>query len=163
MSNRHSGAEIDHTAFTRRTALAQLSVFAAAIGSAGIASAQTAPSGHAGHGSDAAAHQPLLDAALACLNTGNVCMEHCIRQLGAGDTSLKECIKTVSVMLPMCETLARLAALDAPRLKEFAKVCADVCDDCEKECRKHAHHAQCKNCGEACEDCSAECRKLLRT
>src|SRR5258706_14973283 len=142
MSNRHSGAEIDHTAFTRRTALAQLSVFAAAIGSAGIASAQPAPSGHAGHGSDAAAHQPLLDAALACLNTGNVCMEHCIRQLGAGDTSLKECIKTVSVMLPMCETLARLAALDAPRLKEFAKGFGDRCVEWGKECFERAHPDQ---------------------
>jgi hypothetical protein len=47
--------------------------------------------------------------------------------------------------------MQRVAAFDAPRLKEAVKLCVDVCSDCEKECRKHEqHHAQYKNCADSC-------------
>ena len=83
----------------------------------------TAADEHAGHGDhmmmhdDAAHHQPLIDAALACVNRGDVFLDHCFKLLGKGDTSMKTCVRTVSAMLPMCAALARFAALDAPRLK----------------------------------------------
>ena len=108
-----------------------------------------------------AKHQTVIDAALACINKGEVCTAHCIEMLGTGDTSLKDCLRSVSEMMPMCAALARLAALDARRLKELARVCGDVCDDCLKECKKHAdHHAACKACAETCESCVKECKKL---
>lgn len=116
--------------------------------------------GHSGHAS-AHKHQALIDAALHCVNKGEVCIDHCIALLSKGDTSLKDCIRSVSAMLPMCGALAKLAALDAPRLKEFARVCRDVCADCEKECKKHQdHHALCKACAESCAACIKECEKL---
>ena len=106
-------------------------------------------------------HQALIDSALHCVNKGDVCLDHCIALLSKGDTSIKECVRTVLAMLPMCAALAKLAALDTPRLKEFAKVCRDVCADCQKECDKHKdHHAVCKACGESCAACIKECDKL---
>ena len=114
---------------------------------------------HADHGP--APHQALIDAGLDCVNRGEVCADHCIEMLSDGDTSLKDCLRTVSAMLPMCATLARLAAQDAKRLKEFAKVCIDVCADCEAECKKHQdEHAVCKACAKSCATCIAECKKL---
>jgi Cys-rich four helix bundle protein (predicted Tat secretion target) len=110
---------------------------------------------HAGHEGQATTgptkNQDLLDAALLCVNRGEACIDHCAKQLGAGDTSMKDCMDSVSTMLPMCTAVARFAAFDAPRLREVVKLCVDVCTDCEKECRKHEqHHAQCKNCADSC-------------
>jgi len=128
----------------------------------------TAADEHAGHGDhmmmhdDAAHHQPLIDAALACVNRGNVCIDHCYKLLGEGDTSLKICVRTVAAMLPMCAALASLAALDAPRLKDLARLCIDICSDCETECRKHQdHHASCRGCADSCADCIKECKALI--
>ena len=96
-------------------------------------------------------NQDLLDAALLRVNRGEACVDHCAKQLGAGDTSMKNCMGSVSTMLSMCTAVARFAAFDAPRLKEVVKLSVDVCSDCEKECRKHEqHHAQCKNCADSC-------------
>jgi len=114
------------------------------------------------HHGDAPRHQPVIDAALACVNRGDVCLDHCITLLGEGDTSLKVCARTVSAMLPMCAALARYAALDAPRLKELARLCIDVCSDCETECRKHQdHHAACRACAESCANCITACKTLI--
>jgi hypothetical protein len=67
-------------------------------------------------------------------------------------------MRSVSVMLPVCVATNRLAQQDANRLRDLAKVCADICRDCEAECRKHEfHHVECKRCAEAC----AETVKVL--
>jgi Cys-rich four helix bundle protein (predicted Tat secretion target) len=107
-------------------------------------------------------NQDLLDAALLCVNRGETCIDHCAKQLGAGDISMKDCMDSVSTMLPMCTAVARFAAFDAPRLKQVVKLCVDVCSDCEKECRKHEqHHAQCKNCADSCAAFIREGKKVV--
>jgi Cys-rich four helix bundle protein (predicted Tat secretion target) len=125
---------------------------------------------HAGHGGHmmphdtAAHHQSVIDAALTCVNRGNVCLNHCYTLLGEGDPSLANCVRTVSAMLPMTSALVSFAALDAPRLKDLARLCADVCGDCEAECRKHQdHHAACRACADSCADCIKECKALIAT
>ncbi len=131
---------------------------------AGIATLATNDSARAvgEHEHGPAPHQALIDAGLNCVNRGEVCVNHCIGLLSSGDTSMKDCLRAVSAMLPMCSTLARLAALDAARLKDFAKVCIDVCADCEQECKKHQdHHAVCKACAESCAACIKECKAVM--
>jgi Cys-rich four helix bundle protein (predicted Tat secretion target) len=136
-------------------------VMAVPLASTGNAAAADPDAGHdIGHAG--ARYQAVIDAALTCVNRGDVCLNHCITLLGSGDTSLKDCIRTVSAMLPMCAALARYAALEAGRLKELTKLCADVCADCETECKKHAdHHAACKACAESCAACIKECKALI--
>jgi Cys-rich four helix bundle protein (predicted Tat secretion target) len=99
----------------------------------------------------ASPNQPIVDATRRCETVGKICLNHCIRLTKAGDKSIADCMRAVNAMLPVCSAMNRLAALDAKRLKDLAKVCADVCRDCEAECRKHEfHHVECKNCAEAC-------------
>lgn len=156
----------------RRTILAaSLIGLAGSAVAAGAAIAQDKPSehqhdhghhdaAHADHGD--APHKALIETALKCVGRGVICTDHCIDRLGKGDTSLKDCIRTVGAMLPMCDALARLAALDSPRLAALAKVCMEVCEDCEKECKKHAeHHAACKACAESCRECIDACKKVI--
>jgi Cys-rich four helix bundle protein (predicted Tat secretion target) len=154
-----------HTDMTRRSfGLATTGLLATAAGATTL-SAQTTHDHGASHDAggthQGAAHKALVEAALHCVNKGEVCLNHCVTQMGSGDTSLKDCLATVAVMLPMCTTLARVAAMDAKRLKDIAAVCIDICRDCEEECRKHEqHHAECKACAESCAACIAECKKV---
>jgi Cys-rich four helix bundle protein (predicted Tat secretion target) len=107
-----------------------------------------------GHSAAGLKHQSLVDAALGCVKAGNGCIDHCIELLLAGDTSLGDCARAVQQMLATCDTLAKLAAYDSKFLPEYAKICAEICRNCQTECRKHeSHHAACKACAESCAKC----------
>jgi Cys-rich four helix bundle protein (predicted Tat secretion target) len=155
---------------TRRDALNRMALLGAGLAGAAFAPSLAAAQGmdhtahmadHAGH-SGPAKHQALIDAAALCTNRGEICLNHCVALLSTGDTSLKDCVRTVGAMLATSAALMRFAAFDSGRLKEMTKLCVDVCGDCEKECRKHEqHHAACKNCAEACAGFIKEGKKLL--
>ncbi len=133
-------------------------VGAAAVGMAmrARAAAPAAPAAPSASG-----HQALVDAAFACIKVGQACQQHCLSLLSKGDTSLAECASTIAAMLPAVEAVAQLAVQGSPRLKAMAAVCAQLCRDCEKACRKHeAHHAICKACADSCAACAAECDKV---
>jgi Cys-rich four helix bundle protein (predicted Tat secretion target) len=102
----------------------------------------------------------LISAAFACIQLGQACQQHCLTMLSKGDTSLAECAATIAAMLPACEALAELAVQGSPRLKQMAVVCALLCRDCEKACRKHDVHAICKQCADSCVACAAQCDKV---
>jgi Cys-rich four helix bundle protein (predicted Tat secretion target) len=117
--------------------------------------------GHEHHAQSSSQHQALVEAAQHCVASAEACVPHCLSLLGKGDTSLAECLSNVLAMAPVCSAAARLAALDAPHLKDLVKVCLDVCADCEKACRKHAeHHEVCKACAESCAAFIKEGKKL---
>ena len=102
----------------------------------------------------------LVELGSACIQVGEECQAHCLQQLGTGDTSLAACAKSVAVMLQMCRTLVTAAAQGSPRLKDIARVCGQICRDCEAACRPHAgHHDVCRRCMEACRSCASECEK----
>ena len=108
-----------------------------------------------------AKHARIINTALDCVKAGEVCLDHCLTELAKGNKMLGECAKRVEDTIPMCEALAKLAAQDSRHLKALANVCIAVCEDCEKECLKHAkHHAECKACAESCRDCINACKKV---
>ena len=117
---------------------------------------------------DSAAHDAhlryvkLSETARNCVAAGDACVSHCLTLFTAGDTSVAACAKSVYQMTAVCEGLARLASANSEHLVAFAKICQEVCLDCEKECRKHEkEHATCKSCAESCKACAEECKKLL--
>jgi Cys-rich four helix bundle protein (predicted Tat secretion target) len=92
------------------------------------------------------AHGPyagLVAATRACQVKGEACLRHCIGQLSKGDTSLVDCIKTVSAMLPICRALERYASISAKHLRELASLCTRVTSECETECLTHQDHPRC--------------------
>jgi protein SCO1/2 len=105
----------------------------------------------------------LVAAAQTCLVKGEACMRHCIALLSKGDTSLVDCLKTITAMLPICQALERYAIIDARHLPELVKLCITVNAECEAECRRHAeHHDACKACADACAACVAACNKATQ-
>jgi len=108
----------------------------------------------------AAGMQPLLDAAADCLKTGETCESHCLTLLGRGDTSMAACGMAVHDMLASVRALLTLASAGSKHARAIARTCAEICKDCEAECRKHAQHPPCHDCGEACARMQQEIAKL---
>jgi len=123
------------------------------------AAVKAAPDGGAATGGTPAG-TGLVETASACIEAGELCHAHCLRQFAAGDTSLAKCDQSVTMMLAMCRALVVAAAQGSSRLKEVARVCGEVCRDCEAACKPHAgHHDVCRRCMEACRACAAACEK----
>ena len=104
----------------------------------------------------------VVDTALDCVKKGQACIEHCLELFKIGDTSVAECANTVQEMLAICTAISQMASYRSKYLPDLAKVCINVCEDCENECRKHEKmHAACKACANSCEECIKECKKLI--
>lgn len=103
----------------------------------------------------------LIAAAADCSAKGQVCVAHCLVLLADGDKAMAACAQSVSQVIALCNALESLAAQQAPLLAALAKVTLDACQACEKECRKHEKHEQCKACAESCVACIKECKALL--
>jgi Cys-rich four helix bundle protein (predicted Tat secretion target) len=145
--------------------LARRQVLAAGVllaaGAAGLASA--AGPEHAGHAHGGAKkYDALREVAHDCLKTGQACLAHCVDTFKNKDTSLAECAQRVEELLATCTMMSQLAAFNSRHLKSFLTGCIDVCNDCERECRKHEKkHAVCKACGDSCAACVKEMKPLL--
>jgi Cys-rich four helix bundle protein (predicted Tat secretion target) len=140
------------------------------VGAAAIAAAATAGGAFAEkhehkheHGGASKRNQALIKSAGDCVETGQVCVHHCLVLLGEGDKSMAPCAKSVSDLIAVCATLQQLASAESPYLAEMAKLSMKVCEDCEKECKKPevAKHEECKACAESCAACHKECKKLV--
>ena len=139
----------------RRTLL-QSAAMTALAGMSGVAAAAPAPAAapkadhkhhhHAANGK----FQAIAASAGHCLSTGESCLAYCLVLLGQGDKQMAA-----------CSALQKLALQDSKRTAAMAKVALDVCVACEKECRKHEKHSQCKDCADACADCAKQCKALL--
>lgn len=107
-------------------------------------------------------YQGLIETASDCLTTGEACIAHCLVLLGQGEKEMAACAQSVSQMLAICSSLHKLAVQESKYLPALAKVAAAVCEDCEKECRKHEKkHAECKACAEGCAACLKQCRAVM--
>lgn len=164
----NSGLSDHLEAPARRAALTRI-FWLGSVLTAGLAAPAFAQHSH-GSGATKAVPAPkakspndaVIAAARRCESVGNICLRHCIRLNRAGDKSIYDCMRAVQAMLPVCVSIRRLAVLDARRLKDMAKLCMDVCSDCEAECRKHEfHHVECKNCAEACAAMVEACKRVL--
>jgi Cys-rich four helix bundle protein (predicted Tat secretion target) len=76
------------------------------------------------------------------------------------DTSMAGCTNSFYQMIAACGALQTLAAVNSPHVPAFAKVVAQMCEDCQKECEKFPDVAECKACGDSCKACAGECRKV---
>lgn len=120
-----------------------------------------ADSKHHHHGPS---NSSLVKTASDCTASGNACIAHCLILLGNGDSEMAECAKSVQLMMPMCQAVGYHAAADSNHLKAMVKICQNVCEECEKACRKHEDkHAECKACANSCSDMIDACKSYLKS
>ncbi|GLO01825.1 hypothetical protein PPUJ13061_17230 [Pseudomonas putida] len=71
------------------------------------------------------------------------------------------CAQSVSELLAACDALMKLASQKSKFTPALAKVTADVCASCEKQCRKYeTQHAECKACADSCAACLEACNAI---
>ena len=102
------------------------------------------------HSKHSAQLPDLLDAANNCLDTGQRCIAHCLTSFREGDMQLADCASKVHEMQAICSAFSYLLAANSEYVRAYAVICEQACTDCEKECRKHEKHIECKACADAC-------------
>jgi Cys-rich four helix bundle protein (predicted Tat secretion target) len=110
-----------------------------------------------------AKYDAVIKATHECIQTGEACISHCIALMGAGDTSMKDCLNAAQNMLATCTSMSKVAAsgTDAKLIKKLAAVCAMACRTCEEACKKHSDkHAMCKKCQDSCAKCAKACEAI---
>ena len=113
------------------------------------------------HAHDAPANAGLVEAAADCEKKAQLCLSHCLSMLSTGDTSMAACALTVRDTIASSHALLALAAAGSKHVKSMARTCAEICRDCEAECRKHADKMPvCRDCAEACATMIKETAKL---
>ena len=96
----------------------------------------------------------------ACVKCAQEC-EHCADAcLGEQDVkSMAECIRLDRDCAEFCWAAAAWMSRGSQFAVELCRLCAEVCDACGTECKKHKHD-HCQRCAEACLKCAEECRKM---
>lgn len=106
--------------------------------------------------------QKVINASLQCVKDGQACAQHCIEMFKMKDTSMANCSDNVHQMLATCTAMSQLASFNSKHLKDFAKVCIKVCEDCKDACDEHADkHVECKACSDSCKDCIKACENYI--
>lgn len=100
-------------------------------------------------------------AAVHCKLEAEICLTHCIRELGAGDKTLLGCANATRETIAACEAFVQLASQESKFTSKMASLCEDICKACAKECKKHEnHHQECKACMDSCLSCAKEMSKI---
>lgn len=148
MTEQQTGIDLngENSGLTRRELLLGMGAVAAL---AGAGSAAAAMPGH-DHSKHAPQQPDVLAATNDCLDKGQRCIAHCLVSFQEGDTELAQCAAKVHEMQAICAGFSYLLAANSDYIKAYSEICAQACQDCEKECRKHEAHVECKACGDAC-------------
>ena len=77
---------------------------------------------------------------------------------------MADCIQLDCYSADICRMAASFMAradskIGAGIAQRLCALCAEICDECAKECRKHDNE-HCKRCAEACEACAKACREM---
>jgi Cys-rich four helix bundle protein (predicted Tat secretion target) len=107
-----------------------------------------------------AKYKVLSDAAGKCVLDGDNCLRHCFGMLSMNDTSMAGCTQASFDTIAACRALSTLAAVNSAAVPALAKVVADICAACKKECDKFPQYSECVAMGESCKVCGEECKKI---
>jgi Domain of Unknown Function (DUF326) len=98
-----------------------------------------------------------IKACLDCMKACNVCYDAC---LGEEDVQMMtDCIRLDRECADFCALAARSMQSNSPFVRQICILCADICEACGNECKKHGH-THCQRCADACFKCAEECRKM---
>lgn len=140
--------------------------FMTAMGAvAALAASSAAVAEEAKKGGAPAHHHPpkykgVSEASAKCVEAGNNCLRHCFGMLSMGDASMAACTQATYEVIAACGALDALAATNSLYAPALAKVVAEVCEACKKECDKFPDVAECVTMGAACKTCAEECHKI---
>ena len=105
---------------------------------------------HTGQHDHSALIQELWQCALKC----EACATACLQESEAH--RMARCIELNRDCADICLLTARLLQRNSPVAHHIMVTCAEMCQMCADECRKHEHD-HCIACADSCEQCAAAC------
>ena len=105
-------------------------------------------------------YKSLSDASGKCVIEGENCLRHCFGMLSMNDASMSDCTKLTYDTIAACRALESLSAVNSTFTPAVAKIVADICHACKKECDKFPQYVECRDMSVACQTCDAECMKV---
>jgi hypothetical protein len=95
---------------------------------------------------------PVIETCQRCILACEECLAAEIRTGSANrcPACCRECIA-------LCALTLRSSLNDSPFAGRICALCADVCDDCARQCWPH-NHDHCQRCTDACTACARICR-----
>ena len=91
-----------------------------------------------------------------CAAACNQCTVACLNE--AEVKMLTTCIQIELDCAEICRITASFLARGSAHAKHLLKECAEICNACAEECKKHSHMEHCKVCAETCRVCAKECK-----
>jgi len=87
----------------------------------------------------------------------NQCYDACLRE--SDIQMMADCIRLDRECADMCAFAAKAMQTNSPFAEKICQLCADICEACGNECKKH-DHGHCQRCAEACFKCADICRRM---
>lgn len=103
-------------------------------------------------------HEACINACTECAAACDHCATACLAESHVKE--MAECIRLDIDCAQICWIAAAYMSRGSSFANELCELCADVCEACGAECRKHdAEH--CQECADACDRCAKECRGMV--
>jgi len=93
----------------------------------------------------------------ACQDCAAICRHcaiSCIAEPQPG--RFAECIQHTLECSAICTATAQIMSLNGSKIKELAKLCAAICDECAEHCSMF-EEPHCQECAELCRKCADAC------
>lgn len=96
-----------------------------------------------------------------CLECANIChqtIHHCLEMGGkhADPAHIRLLMDCAEACMMSASMMARQSSFHA----QHCHLCAEICEACEKSCRKTGDDAQILACADACKQCAKSCREM---
>ena len=73
---------------------------------------------------------------------------------------MARCIQLDMECAAICYAAAQVMSMGGQTAEQLCRLCADICQACGDECRRHEHMEHCRECADACHRCAEECRRM---
>lgn len=96
-----------------------------------------------------------------CTESHSVCTEtitHCLEVGGAHAESSH--VRLLIDCAEICSISAAFMLRGSPTHKRICGICADICEQCAKECERFTEDARMQHCANLCHSCSHSCREM---
>ncbi|HEX7966113.1 MAG TPA: four-helix bundle copper-binding protein [Gammaproteobacteria bacterium] len=87
-----------------------------------------------------------------CLGTA---VNYCLRE--GGEHAEQAHLRLMLDCAEICRTAGTFMLVDSPYHQDVCAVCAEICDDCARECEDMEGM---EACAQACRDCAESCRQM---
>ncbi|MBH0229172.1 four-helix bundle copper-binding protein [Halobacillus yeomjeoni] len=102
-------------------------------------------------------YQKVIDALHECMEACNHCYDACLQEDDINP--MAQCIRLDRECADICSYLEQALVRGTPFAAQLANVCAEICEACGNECKKH-NHDHCQKCAEACFKCADACKSI---